>query len=120
MEQAQLAELLGVTKSTIWNWENGRSSPPTHRCARVIGFLGYEPFPVPETFSERLVAFRRVRGLTARMAAALAGVDPASWESWERKEHAITPSYRARIEVLLAGTNRIGLMRVPACQQPSG
>ena len=101
LEQKDLANILGVTESCIWLWENHRSGPPIPRCKGVIEFLGYDPFPEPKTFAERLVAFRRHSGFRVRDAAALANVDPASWSSWERNEHKITGAYRARILPIL-------------------
>ncbi len=101
--QKELAELLGVTKFTIWNWEAKRSSPPTHQCAKVIEFLGYDPFPEPKTLAERMVAYRRKNGLRVKDAARIAGVDPCSWTSWEREEHRITSRYRDILEGLLSG-----------------
>ena len=101
LEQGQVARLVGVTESKVCNWENHRSSPPIHQCKQVIEFIGYNPFPKPNTFSEQLVSFRRGRGLRVKDAAALAGVDPASWSSWEREEHEITGAYRNRIQALL-------------------
>lgn len=50
-KEPQLAEMLGVTKFTIWDWKDGRTSPPTHQCSGVTRFLGYEPFPEPVTFA---------------------------------------------------------------------
>jgi transcriptional regulator with XRE-family HTH domain len=102
LEQAQLAQILGVTESTVWNWENRRSSPPVHQCDRVLEFLGYDPFPAPSTFAEKLVSFRRLKGLRVKDAASLAEVDPASWSSWERNEHQITTRYLDRILALLS------------------
>lgn len=101
LEQREVASLLGVTESTVWNWEDGRSSPPIHRCQTVIEFIGYHPFPRPRTFAEELVSFRRLKGLRVRDAAILAKVNPASWSSWERDEHRITVRCRDRIHTLL-------------------
>ena len=84
LEQRQVARILGVTDSTVWNWENHRSSPPVPQCGRVIEFLGYDPFPEPSTLSGQMIAFRRRNGLRVKDAAAMAGVDPCSWSSWER------------------------------------
>ena len=103
LEQHQVARILEVTDSTVWNWENHRSSPPVPKCKRVIEFLGYDPFPLPQNLAEQLVSFRRTRGLRVKDAAALAKVDPASWSSWERTEHSITGACRHRIELLLHG-----------------
>ena len=100
-EQGEVARILRVTESTVWNWESHRSSPPIHQCKPVIDFIGCDPFPEPLTLAEKLVSFRRVRGLRVKDAAALAGVDPASWSSWEREEHQITETCRERIHALL-------------------
>jgi transcriptional regulator with XRE-family HTH domain len=105
LEQGQLASILGVTESTVWNWESNRSSPPIHQCARVLEFLGYDPFPEPSTFAEKLVSFRRLNGLRVRDAASLAEVDPASWSSWERGEHQITARYLDLILALLSDSS---------------
>ena len=40
--QAQVAERIGVTASTVWNWEHGRSPDPKHHFT-IIQFLGYTP-----------------------------------------------------------------------------
>lgn len=111
LEQKDVADILGVTESCIWLWENHRSAPPVPRCKLVIEFLGYDPFPEPETFSEKLIAYRRRHGLRVRDAAAMAGVDPCSWSSWEREEHRITHDCRARIHALI--NSRFSTVRNP-------
>jgi DNA-binding transcriptional regulator YiaG len=40
--QAQVAERIGVTKSTVYNWEHGRNPARQHQ-AKIIQFLGYKP-----------------------------------------------------------------------------
>ncbi|MGH7274091.1 MAG: helix-turn-helix transcriptional regulator [Nitrospiria bacterium] len=40
--QAQVAETIGVTKSTVWNWEHG-TNPETRYQSKIIQFLGYKP-----------------------------------------------------------------------------
>lgn len=94
--------MLDVMESTVWNWENQWSTPPVSKCKPLIDFLGYDPFPQPETFAEELIVFRRRNGLRVKDAAKMAKVDPCSWSSWERDEHRITKSYRARILALIA------------------
>jgi DNA-binding XRE family transcriptional regulator len=41
--QSQVAEIIGVTESTITNWEKHRSEPMLWAILKIIGFLGYEP-----------------------------------------------------------------------------
>jgi len=102
IEQKALAAIFGTSKETIWNWESNRSNPAIHQGEKIIRFLGYDPFPAPSTFAERLVSFRRARGLRVKDAARLAGVDPCSWTSWENEEHAITRRYQKKIQATLA------------------
>jgi len=40
--QAQVAERIGVTASTVWNWEHGKTPGLQHQ-ARRLQFLGYKP-----------------------------------------------------------------------------
>ncbi|MDB6080154.1 MAG: transcriptional regulator, family [Akkermansiaceae bacterium] len=94
----QLAEIPGVTKFTVWNWEDCRNEPGTHQCARSIEFIGYDPFPIGLSLAERMLAFRRRRGLRTKDAAKLAGADPSSWSSWEHKASA---ALREKFEKLL-------------------
>ena len=41
--QREVAEIIGVTKSTIWNWENEYSHPKVMHMQKIIVFLGYTP-----------------------------------------------------------------------------
>jgi transcriptional regulator with XRE-family HTH domain len=101
LTQAQLAGILGVTKFTVWNWKDCRNEPGTHQCVKSIEFIGYDPLPTGPSLAERMLAFRRRRGLRTKDAAKLAGVDPSSWSSWERTEHKITLALLKKLEALL-------------------
>jgi DNA-binding XRE family transcriptional regulator len=52
--QKDVAEQIGVTASTIWNWESGWSSITLRCMPKVIEFLGYNPIPCPDDLMERL------------------------------------------------------------------
>jgi transcriptional regulator with XRE-family HTH domain len=41
--QAEVAERVGVTASTIFNWERNRVSPQARHIRKIIRFLGYKP-----------------------------------------------------------------------------
>ncbi|MEE4254333.1 MAG: helix-turn-helix transcriptional regulator [Desulfuromusa sp.] len=45
--QKDVAAQIGVTTSSIWNWENGWSSISLSCMPKVIEFLGYNPNPCP-------------------------------------------------------------------------
>lgn len=46
--QKDAAARLGVTASTVWNWENDWSSIALGYMPKVIEFLGHNPIPCPE------------------------------------------------------------------------
>jgi len=41
--QAQLAELLGVDRVSVQNWERGIYEPIPRTIPKIIEFLGYDP-----------------------------------------------------------------------------
>ena len=53
---------------------------------RVFSFLGFYPFPVPRTLSDRLIAFRRLHGLSRKELAGQLGVDEGTVAKWENGE----------------------------------
>ena len=58
--------------------------PPMRLMPHILSFLGYDPFPKPQTLSERMRAVRRAMGWTIREAAHSLGVDETTWWTWER------------------------------------
>jgi transcriptional regulator with XRE-family HTH domain len=52
--QSQVAEKIGVDALTLGNWERQRTQPEIRFIARIVEFLGYDPFPEPEAFPEKL------------------------------------------------------------------
>jgi DNA-binding XRE family transcriptional regulator len=51
-----------------------------------LGYLGYESWIMPQTLGEKLLTARRRRGLSAKRAAKLLGVDEEKFASWEREK----------------------------------
>lgn len=43
LRQCDVAEVVGVTTSTVTNWESNRTSPDLRAVPKVIEFLSYEP-----------------------------------------------------------------------------
>lgn len=41
--QIEVTKQIGVTKSTVWNWEHG-TEPKLRHIPKIIEFLGYMPF----------------------------------------------------------------------------
>ena len=78
-----MARQLHVGEWTYLLWEHDRTFPNIRMWPRVIGFLGYYPFPKPQTLSDRLIAFRRLRGLSIKELARQLGIDAGTLAKWE-------------------------------------
>lgn len=72
--QREVADRLGVSKSTVTNWELNRSTPALRFLPRIIALLGLDPRPAGTTLGDQLVACRTVRGLSQEAAAQMLGV----------------------------------------------
>lgn len=96
MKQRDVAKLLGCTVQSIRFWEQDKTQPIPNM-PRVIEFLGYVPFPQPQTRSERLKRYRLVHGLTQRELAKQLRVSQDSVIGWESGSH--MPTGRS-VEVL--------------------
>jgi transcriptional regulator with XRE-family HTH domain len=83
LRQIDAAREIGIGNFTLLNWERRGVQPEVHFYPAIIAFLGYEPWPTPETMGERLLATRRRRGLTVRQAADVMGIDQGTLTGWE-------------------------------------
>lgn len=81
--QREVAESIGVSHTSVLDWEAGKE-PEVHMYPRILAFLTFEPWPEPETRAERLLAERRKRGWSMRLAAAAIQVDEGTWRRWEQ------------------------------------
>jgi len=98
--QKDVAAKIGVTTSTIWNWEHGwnidlRSMP------RIIEFLGYNPIPCPDDVMEKLAWYKQVNGLTFEDLGAEMNRDPEQLTDWLRGRHKPCRRNRDDIEFFL-------------------
>jgi DNA-binding transcriptional regulator YiaG len=73
--------------ATIRNWERQRTLPEIRFVAPIIKFLGYNPFPEPESFPERLKTYRMRMGLSQEKLAEKLGIDSGTIGGWERGIH---------------------------------
>ena len=102
LTQKDVADRLGADETSVWNWEKNRSSPALRFVPRVIEFLGYVPDDTkPKGLGQRIVAFRRLRGLTQKELARRLGVDPSTIASWERGEHEPSRNLRVTLQAAL-------------------
>ena len=66
LRQKDVAEQLGVTASTVFNWEANTSTPNLRQMPAIIDFLGYNPAPEPDSHTERRVWQRTAQELSQK------------------------------------------------------
>jgi len=81
--QKEVAARLGLDECTISNWENDRTYPAVRYLPRRIEYLGYAPFPKPQSFGDRLRAKRQHLGLSRKRLAARLGIDDGTLQRYE-------------------------------------
>ena len=102
--QRDVAEQLRVSKATVYNWENNRSSPALHLVPRIIGFLGYVPYDTQlESLGQQIVAARRRLGFSQKGLARRLGVDSSALGRWEHDGAPVSSTFRQRLNAFLAG-----------------
>ena len=102
LHQYEVAPIIGVNKTTIFNWERNYSSPKLRHIPKIIEFLGYIPFEVEsESLGKRIVNYRRLVGMTQKDLARKLGVDPTTLARWERDEKSPQNKYIEKSIVLL-------------------
>ena len=88
LKQKDVAEIIGVTESTIWNWEHG-VEPELRHIPKIIEFLSYVPFHIPDGDDpiSRLERFRILNGLSYKRLSELTGIDETQLSEWIRGIH---------------------------------
>src|SRR5712691_8297531 len=105
--QGEVADRLRVTESSVTNWELSRTGPELQFLPGIVRFLGYTPWSVDGSIGERLLAYRRERGLSQVAFARLLGVDPGTLARWERGLRVPTGWYARLAQAFLAGVDRL-------------
>jgi len=100
--QRQVALQLGVSPFTYLTWEKDQLEPEVRMVPRIIGHLGYDPFPEPKTLGERIKAKRRRFGLSQEQAAKHLSIDEGTLRRWERDEWRPSVRTRVKLEIFLA------------------
>jgi transcriptional regulator with XRE-family HTH domain len=98
--QREVADVLGTTESNVWNWESNRNEPALRFIPRIVGFLGYDPFPMATSFGERLTRHRTLRGLSRVKFAVILGVDPSTVRQWETGRRLPMKRHKAALDAV--------------------
>ncbi len=111
MLQKDVAEQLGVDKTSVFNWEANTSAPEIRYIPAIIDFLGYNPLPEATTWGERLVRHRTSLGMTQKEAARRLGVDQGTLARWERGEREPAVAFLSRVKRFLHDGEASGARR---------
>ena len=84
LRQCDVAKELQVNTYTICNWERGRAIGRPRFYPAIIRWLGYDPFPIPESSNETLHYHRLRLGLTSQEMASQLGIDQGTLLRRER------------------------------------
>ena len=97
--QREVAQLLGVNETSVYDWEKHRTDPMVHLIPRITEFLGYiPPMFSGQTTGQKIVTYRHVRGMSQRALALTLKVDPGTLGRWERDESSPTGELKLRLE----------------------
>lgn len=101
--QKEAAKKIGVDETTIWFWENNRVEPSISYIPKILEFLGYIPFKAKhDSLGEKIIAFRRIHGLSQKKLASLIGIDSTTIGSWERDEHKPIKTHLSKLTLFIS------------------
>lgn len=103
--QEHVARELGVSVSTVLNWETNHTRVQTRFMPKVMAFLGYDPREETGQLGDRIRALRERQGLSQVALAARLGLNASTVVAWERGRIRLAfPKVRKRFEEFLAGS----------------
>jgi transcriptional regulator with XRE-family HTH domain len=102
--QEHVAEVLGVSVSTICNWEMNHTNVATRFLPKVVAFLGYDPRQETGQLGDRIRMQRERQGLSQVALAEKLGLNVSTVVAWERdRVRKLFPKVRRCFEAFLAG-----------------
>lgn len=84
LRQKDVAKIIGCDVDTITNWKKGRRFPRIAHTTKIAQFLGFNPYSEGPTLAERLVTYRKFRGLRQKDFARHLGIDPSTLAAYEQ------------------------------------
>jgi transcriptional regulator with XRE-family HTH domain len=99
--QREVAERIGADPCSVTNWERGRTKPALWFLPGIVRFLGYVPWTAGGSIGERLLAYRRDRGLSQELMARRVRIDPGTLGRWERGVRDPTGRYAGLVQTFL-------------------
>jgi transcriptional regulator with XRE-family HTH domain len=111
MLQKDVAEQIGVDKTSVFNWEANTTAPEIRYVPAIIRFLGYNPLPAANTLSEQLVRQRTSLGLSQKESAGRIDVDPGTLAKWEQGKREPQGVFLGRVKRFLQDAEAPGARR---------
>jgi len=99
--QREVAERLGCDLFAYLSWERDIRTPMASRFPAIIDLLGYDPTPPGSTLADRVVAKRRVLGLTVAELAKRLSWDSGTLTRYLNETWRIPNARRAKLEAWL-------------------
>ncbi len=84
LSHGKAAEQLGVSRHVLWAWTSNRKQVHPKFIPKVIAWLGYDPFPEPESFGASLRNHRMAAGLSQEALSKLLGIRASTIGEFER------------------------------------
>jgi transcriptional regulator with XRE-family HTH domain len=81
LHQKDVAKIIGVTTSSVWNWEHGLE-PELRYQPQIITFLGANPTPCPDDLIGQLAWYKKSRGLNLIQLGKQMNRDPEQLADW--------------------------------------
>ena len=96
--QKEVAKIIGISKVSIFNWENNRISPSIYFIPKIIKFLGYYPYDSKaKTLGEKIKTYRFILGLGQKQIANLLDIDVSTIGHWERGKNKPQKKYLEKL-----------------------
>jgi transcriptional regulator with XRE-family HTH domain len=101
--QEHITAELGISVSTICNWEGNHTSVATRFLPKVLAFLGYDPREESRQLGDRIRMLRERQGLSQAALAENLGLNVSTIVAWERgRVRKLFPKVKERFEEFLA------------------
>jgi len=95
--QSEVGDTLGVSESSVWNWERNRTNPEVRFVPKIYDFLGYCPWEALGGLPAMIRRCRMAAGLSQEELARKAKIDESTIAKWERGETCPLPATTERL-----------------------
>ena len=92
--QKDVARIIGVEETSIYNWEKNLSNSSIKYIPKVIEFLGYIPFQLDTlSLGDQIKLYRKLRGISQKNLAKEIDIDPTTLAKWEANKMNISQDF---------------------------